>query len=179
MADIEDMDESAYSEALDFLARRRRFLPEPPPLLPLFPSPEPSPVLPETSAPLPLLSPLPPSGAGGESEEEREPWSDEEPDPFKFETSSVDLGDSVLEEVSLLEDDPAERDILPEAESDCENGTLVLRLLVSAPLPVSRLELSPRLPCWLLLLEFEVVFTSVELEDAGDKIRRASSLYID
>lgn len=114
MADIEDMDESAYPEAPDFLARRRRFLPEPLPPLLLFPSPEPSPVLPETSAPLPLLSPLP-SGAGGESE--GEPWSDEELESFEFETSSIELGDSVLEQVSLLEDDPTERDIL-EAESD-------------------------------------------------------------
>lgn len=74
-----------------------------------------------------------------------------------------------------MEEDLIERDILPETESDWfENGTLVLRL-VSAPLLVSRLDLS-RLSCRLLLSEFEVVFTSVELEDAGEKVRRVSSL---
>lgn len=77
----------------------------------------------------------------------------------------------------MLEEDLTERDILSEAESDwLENGALVLRLLVPSPLPVSRPELSPRLSCWLLLLESEVVFTSVELEDAGEKVRRVSSL---
>lgn len=69
-----DRVESAYPEVIDtdFLARRRRFLPELAPPFPPFPSPDPSPVLPEISAPL-LLSPLPPSGAGGESEGECEP----------------------------------------------------------------------------------------------------------
>lgn len=67
----EDMVEFAYPEVADFLARRRRYLPELVPSFPPFPSPDPSPVLPEISAP--LLSPLPPSGAGGDSEDEGEP----------------------------------------------------------------------------------------------------------
>lgn len=60
---------------------------------------------------------MPASGVGataGSAEDDREPGllSEEEPDSFEFETSSVELGDSVLDELSLEPsiEEPADRD---------------------------------------------------------------------
>lgn len=195
----DDVEESADPEGeIDFLVRRRRPLPAiplllspptasllvvpPVPLLALFslssllPSPPPPPPLPllESASLIPTRVLV--EAHVGSAEEDREPMSEEVPDSFEFETSSVELGDSVLEELSFETPgvDPSDRDV-PERPllSHCAEVLLLVDsipvLVDSPPVLVSRPELPPRaLSCWLLFSEELVVLTSVELEDAGE-----------
>lgn len=114
--EAEECTESAGEEG--FLVRRRR-LPleeeEDPatPLLPLILFAEPAPPRPEAPAPCPELEGTPPELAAAivrsaEDERERERESalseDDDPNSFELDTSSFEFGDSVLEELSMLED---------------------------------------------------------------------------
>lgn len=108
----EEVDDSADPEGEITFCPRNDLLLAPLLLLPVPLSP--------LADPLPLPEPpsedAPASGVGataGSAEEEREPGlSEEEPDSFELDTSSFELGDSVLDELSLEPsiEEPADRD---------------------------------------------------------------------
>lgn len=156
----DEADESFEPEEgeTDFLPRRRLLLP---------PAEEPLPVVDE--APSVLLSSFPPSTPSistlappgtGSIEDERDPdpalFSEDDPeDSFELEMSSVELGDSVFDALSFDPpvDESTERDMAAESEVPpllllLSNGAEPPRLLVSAPVLVSRPELPlPLLSC--------------------------------